>query len=285
MRKVKIGCPGFILREALAQDFEGTLAHIGQMGFDGFEITGFFGRQAEKIREICNKYGLEVFGAFAMSHNMLCKPVPASMSGWDDLLQAMNIPAQTPDEVMEYIKKLGAQYIGLCMTNTQPTQEVFDEIYAVNELANRHGLKVQYHNHNWEFFNMVNGERRIEHIFKNVPKNVLFEPDIGWIGIGGYDPMKALKKYRERIEIVHLKDYFRKGNIFDVEQPFEFRPTGYGVLDWPNLIAYCENCIQPVWYVADHDAAVQGDIFHELELSLRYIRDVFPYCDYALGKV
>ena len=278
MRNVKIGCPGFILRDYFAQDFEGGIEKIGAMGFDGIEITGFFGRDAETIRALCEKNHLEVFGCYALTPNMLCKPIPPEMAAWDDLLETMTIPAQTPDEVMEYIKKLGAEYIGLCMTNDPPSENTFAEICAVDELARRHGLKVQYHNHNWEYFNMVNGEYRMDHVMKNIPETVLFEPDLGWMAIGGYDPMRALKKYKDRIEIVHLKDYYRAGeNILDVDAPFEFRPTGYGVLDWSNIVAYCEREIRPKWYVADHDKAVHGTVFEELEASLRYIRELLKY--------
>jgi hypothetical protein len=60
--------------------------------------------------------------------------------------------------------------------------------------------------------------------------------------------------------------------MLDRTKPFEFRPTGYGVMDWPNLITYCEKEIKPKWYVADHDAPIRHDAFTELEMFLRYIR-------------
>ena len=45
MRKVKIGAPGYILLNEMARDMEGTLKRVAALGFDGIEITGFFGRK------------------------------------------------------------------------------------------------------------------------------------------------------------------------------------------------------------------------------------------------
>lgn len=119
----------------------------------------------------------------------------------------------------------------------------------------------------------------MDYVFRNVTEELLFEPDLGWMAIGGYDPMRALKKYQDRIEIVHLKDYYRDGeDKLDQTKEFRFCPTGYGVMDWASILAWCEKHIKPKWYVADHDSAYDGDIYDELEMSLEYIRKQLSYC-------
>lgn len=42
MRNVKIGAPGFILMQEVALDMPGTLKRVADLGYDGFEMLGFF---------------------------------------------------------------------------------------------------------------------------------------------------------------------------------------------------------------------------------------------------
>ena len=277
MREFKIGAPGFILVDELKKDFAGTCKKLGEIGFDGLEITGFHGHSATEIRKMCEDAGIEAFGCFALTPFMLCEGTD-DLGGWEPFREAMEMPGKTPDEQMEYIKEMGCKYIGLCMTNEPVTDKDLDNIRRLAELTARHGLTLQYHNHDWEYINMINREYRMDYILKNIPEIVNYEPDLGWMAIGGYSPMKALEKYKNRIEIVHLKDYSRPGNDpLDMNAPYEFKPTGYGVMDWYNILTYCEKEIQPKWYVADHDRACRGDIFEELKASYDYIKTMTKY--------
>ena len=52
---------------------------------------------------------------------------------------------------------------------------------------------------------------------------------------------------------------------------FEFRPTGYGVLNLPKLMPLCLDC-EPAWFVMDHDLAYERDPYEDLKLSLDYTR-------------
>lgn len=278
MRNVKIGCPGYILREELEKDFSGTVKRIHEIGYDGIEITGFFGKSAGELRQACDEARLQAYGCFAIPSDMLCEPPAGELREWSKLNPIMKTQGETPDQVMEYIRAIGCEYIGLCVSSAFPTEGLFDQINRAAALAKKHGMKLQYHNHNYEYTNMADGEYRMDYVLRHVSEEVLFEPDLGWMAIGGYDPMRALEKYQNRIEIVHLKDYYRAGAAkLDQTQPFRFRPTGYGVMDWASILPWCEEHIRPVWYVADHDSAYDGDIYKELELSLHYIRNKLSF--------
>lgn len=279
MRNVKIGCPGYILRNELAKDFAGTLKKVGELGFDGIEITGFFGKSAKEIREACEAGGLEPFGCYAMLPNILCEKTPEELGEWNSFHEIMRMPGETPEEVVEYLREIGFEYIGMCISSDAPTQELFDQINRTSGLVRKYGMKLQYHNHNYEYNNMAAGEYRMDYVLRNISGQVLFEPDLGWMAIGGYDPVRALKKYRNRIESVHLKDYYRGGSDkLDLTQEFQFRPTGYGVMDWATILSLCEQTVRPKWYVADHDSAYEGDIYEELGMSVEYIRGQLKYC-------
>jgi sugar phosphate isomerase/epimerase len=275
-RNVKFGAPGYILLKDMSEDMLGTLKKIAALGYDGIEITGFFGHTAAQIKACCQKAGVEPFGCFVRLTELAGEKEPPREKGnWNVYETAFDIPGKTSEEKMQYIKAIGCQYVGLLVPNGLMDETITEKINKVSALARRFGMRLQYHNHDYEFNNVVNGQRRMDFIMENTNSDVLFEPDLGWLEIGGANCEKYLHKYADRIEIVHLKDYYRISD--DIEQPFVFRPTGYGVVDWARLLPLCEEIIKPAWYTLDHDKAYDGDIYEELSMSLDFVKKMLHF--------
>ena len=74
MRNVKIGAPGYILLQDMSRDMPGTLKKVSALGYDGIEITGFFGHSAAQIRTWCEEAGLEPYGCFAKLSDLAAAP-------------------------------------------------------------------------------------------------------------------------------------------------------------------------------------------------------------------
>ncbi len=279
MRKVKIGAPGYILLNEMARDMEGTLKRVAALGFDGIEITGFFGKTAKEIAKACEEACLEPFGCFVSATEILRKEPVKGSGNWGDFAYAFVLPGETQKEAVSYLKETGMEYIGLLTPNVPITEEILEDIRQTSRLVADYGMKLQYHNHNYEFINMENGKYRMDAILEAIPDGLLFEPDLGWMEIGGACAEEMFYKYRDRIEIVHLKDYYRKGNARDWNKDFIFRPTGYGCVQWERLIPLCEELIKPKWYVTDHDKSYEGcDIYEELKMSLDFVKNSLKYC-------
>jgi sugar phosphate isomerase/epimerase len=277
MRNVKIGAPGYILLKDMSEDMLGTLKKVAALGYDGIEITGFFGQSAAQIKAWCGEAGLEPYGCFAKLIDLVGETQPLRGEGnWNAFETAFDLSGETPDEKMQYIRDIGCKYVGLLVPNGVTDETFTDKINHASALARKYGMKLQYHNHDYEYTNMVDGQYRMDFIMEKTNPEVLFEPDLGWLEIGGYNSEKALRKYADRIEIVHLKDYYRE--TFDIELEYRFRPTGYGVMDWAHILPLCEELIKPVWYTADHDSAYDGDIYEELGMSLSFIRNALRFC-------
>ena len=58
MSKLKLGLQLFSIRDAMAEDMEGTLKAVSEMGYDCVEFAGYFGKTAEEVKAICEKYNL-----------------------------------------------------------------------------------------------------------------------------------------------------------------------------------------------------------------------------------
>lgn len=279
MRDMKIGAPGYILLDCMARDMEGTLKKVADLGYDGIEITGFFGKPADEIRRACENANITPFGCFVSATEMLRKESIEGSNNWGDFAYAFTLPGATPEEAVSYIKEIGCEYVGLLTPNVPLTEELLEDIRLAGALLETYGMKLQYHNHNYEFINMEHGKYRMEQILEAVPEHLLFEPDLGWMEIGGADSEAILQMYANRIEVVHLKDYYRAGKPRDWKESYVFRPTGYGSMRWETLIPLCETLIQPKWYVPDHDKSYENsDIFEELKMSLDFVKNSLKYC-------
>ncbi|OAV49145.1 sugar phosphate isomerase [Rhizobium sp. WYCCWR10014] len=100
------------------------------------------------------------------------------------------------------------------------------------EQAAEHGLKVAWHNHDFEFFALADGSRPIDHIFDGGGDTVWFEIDCGWITRAGADPAAELKRFADRIVAIQMKDMAPKGTTTEDG----WAATGDGIIDWEKFV-------------------------------------------------
>ena len=95
-----------------------------------------------------------------------------------------------------------------------------------------HGLRVAWHNHDFEFRPLADGSRPIDLIFESAEKNVRFEIDCGWIIRAGGDPAAELQTFADRIIAIQMKDMAPKGT----KEDDGWAATGDGIIDWAKLV-------------------------------------------------
>ena len=152
----------------------------------------------------------------------------------------------TETKILDFWKKIipdhkmfGVEYIVqpslppiASLEDAQAVAEVFNK---VGELMKENGIKWGYHNHNREF-NKVKGEgspdRFIEEIFitETDPSLVAIELDVYWTVMGQQDPVEWINKYKDRIQLLHIKDRLVLGQsgMMNFEQIFKnFNANGH----------------------------------------------------------
>jgi sugar phosphate isomerase/epimerase len=79
------------------------------------------------------------------------------------------------------------------------------------ELFKKSGLKLGYHNHDFEFNKF--GETTIfDTMLKEVdPKNLTIQMDMGWVVYANENPLDWFKKFPKRFELSHIKDGNKRG--------------------------------------------------------------------------
>ncbi len=63
MKKYIVGLQLYGVRDEMDRDMEATLKAVSEMGYDGVEFAGFFGRTEEEVRAMLEKYSLEPVSA------------------------------------------------------------------------------------------------------------------------------------------------------------------------------------------------------------------------------
>ncbi|MDR6819925.1 sugar phosphate isomerase/epimerase [Neorhizobium sp. 2083] len=131
-------------------------------------------------------------------------------------------------------------------------------------LAAKHGLKVAWHNHDFEFRPLADGSRSIDHILAG-GENVWFEIDCGWITRAGGDPAAELQKFADRIIAIQAKDMAPAGTT----QDDGWAPTGDGIIDWQKLVPLFRKT-KAEHIVTEHDNPSDWRIF--AKRSIDYLK-------------
>ena len=91
------------------------------------------------------------------------------------------------------------------------------------------GLKLLYHNHDFEFKKDEDGIVPIDYLLENTdPEYVNFQMDLYWVTKAGVDPMTYFEKYPGRFKIWHVKDMDEQGR---------FAPVGEGKINFSKILA------------------------------------------------
>ncbi len=103
-----------------------------------------------------------------------------------------------------------------------------ERLNILGKTCRDYGLDFAWHNHDKEFIPMEEG-LPFDFLMKNTdPSLVKCELDIYWAAKGGADPVKLMKRYAGRYNILHIKD-MTPGAAKDFECP------GSGIIDFPSV--------------------------------------------------
>ena len=252
---IKIASPLYILREEASADLWKVMERLAEIGFDGIEFLGLFGKNPREIRVKLDSLGMSALG----DHVSLT-----------DLMR-------DAEQIIEDRNIMGCSYL----TIGWPSQEIgtshpdfektLEEMAVAAAKIKSCGMTPLYHNHAFEFY--ASETKWIEKLFAAAAENGLcFEPDLGWIAVTGEAPAEYLKKHRAICPVIHLKDIYMETPVTAPDKgQFTFRPTGFGNLNLPDLMPLCLDC-KPEWFVIDHDLAYERDSYEDLRKSLEYTK-------------
>lgn len=258
----------YSVRDDLKADFKGTLEKVKEFGYDGVEFAGLHGYSPKEVKEMCEEVGIVPISAHVPYMEMI----------------------ENPDVFKEY-KEIGCEFVVIPSTPSgyRPGEDGFvDYMDSVKELvvrAAKDGIKFGYHNHDFEFVK-IDGEYGIDIFYKEIP-DIMPQFDCCWVKVAGEEPTDYIRKYGDRQEILHLKDFVgtKSKNMYNLigvdenenketDGEFEFRPVGYGKQNFPEILEAAEE-VGIKWVVVEQDKPSMGKTPMECaEMSVKYLKSL-----------
>jgi sugar phosphate isomerase/epimerase len=246
-----IGLQLYTVRDQLQTDFEGTLAKVAQIGYKNMEFAGYYNRTPEQVRATLDKLGL----VSTSSH------IGAPLLRQDAAGQ------------IKAAKTIGQDYItlpsysfGKDLAGWRKGVAEFNQWGAMCRDA---GLKLAYHNHNFEFA-PLDGTTGYDILQNEVdPKLVDFELDLYWANFAGQDPLTLFAKHPGRFTMWHVKD------MVVTDDKKGMSPVGKGTLDFKSYFAHAQQSGLKHFFV-EHDSAAQypGGSLASIEASYQYLHQL-----------
>ncbi len=240
----KIGIQTYTLREALGEDFVGTMQMIKDVGYDYVELNrgDFATRTPAELKQILDDIGL---------------PSPISHVDYDSL-------ANRPGELADIAGVLGCDHLILPWIGDD--QRGLDQYKGHAEMLNRageslkaSGIKVGYHNHQFEFFDLGDGETGMNILLEETdPVLVTFELDLFWAALTGTDIVGLFEKHPGRFKMCHVKDLKGDASAFRTSLDFPtivqavMANVGEGDLPFESYFAASETAGLE-YFIAEHD--------------------------------
>jgi sugar phosphate isomerase/epimerase len=221
------GKPGiqlYSLRDLLPKDVKGVIAKVAQAGFKEVETfgynknNGYWGLSSKEFSQLLKSHGLTT---------------PSGHYGLDSFFRDGS--RTDLDTFIDVAHVTGQEYIIVPSLNESliKTKDDFVRVgQKMNELATivgKEGLKIGYHNHNFEW-HPVEGTTFYDTLLKETdPKLVHMEMDIYWVVRAGHNPLEILNKHKGRFKFAHVKDSNK-------QNPNENEEIGKGGIDFKTIV-------------------------------------------------
>jgi sugar phosphate isomerase/epimerase len=226
-----LGLQLYSLREmARDEGIQKVLEIVAKMGYNSLETAAYndgkiYGKDPVELKKMVDDLGMKLTSAHLS--RAISNDHDADMSWWNKAVDAHNAAG------MKYMivpsSPLSGE--GATLDNVKRYGDYFNEIALISAGAS---IQFGYHNHAFEFENKIDDVPVYDLLLKNTsPNHVVFELDVYWIKRGGYDPVDYMKKYANRIKVLHIKDETTIGvkNTVNYKDVFDQAYIG-GVKDW-----------------------------------------------------
>ena len=232
------------------RDLPGTVTAVAKMGY---EIVEFWApyytwnpEQAKDVRKLLDDLGIKCNS----THNSGAAVTPEGLK-----------------KAIELNQIIGSKYI-IQASEPQPLPTSIDGWKALAEKLTSFaeqlrplGMATGYHNHQREW-RPLEGQRPMDVIAANTPKDVVLQFDVGTCVEVGADPIAWINANPGRIKSVHCKDWGAgQGRGYSVA-------FGEGDAPWPSIFDAVESAGGIEYYLIEQEQSPQGQQFAMAEKCL-----------------
>ena len=244
----KLGLQLYTLRTETPKDFLGTLAKVATVGYQGVELSGYFGTSARDLKKALDDNGLEVAGTIAG-----VQVLEGALECVIEYARIIECPAIVlPGLFGDYVASADS-----CLKSA-------DSLNRFGGLCKKNGIKFLYHIHGSEF-KAMNGKTGMDILLNNTdPQLVNFEIDVYWVEHAGVDSVEFMKKHGDRCPYIHFKDMKDKVSKRDTE-------VGAGAIDMRGVMREAKKH-HAEWFIVEQEAFHDVPPLESVAISLKNLR-------------
>lgn len=250
MAQPRLAAQLYTLREftKTVEGFTEAMRKVRQIGYTAVQISAIGPFPPEQVRDICSSAGLTICNTH-VGFPRLQSDLPAVIEE-HKLWNCRHVA----------VGSLPPPYRG---DGAAGFRRFAQDATAIGRDLHAAGLTFSYHNHAFELERFP-GEAgtALEIIYNETdPAYVQAEIDVYWVQFGGADPAAWIRRVRNRMPVIHLKDMTMQANKQIMAE------VGEGNLNWPAILDACRDA-NVEWYAIEQDVC-QRDPFESLAISYR----------------
>jgi len=254
MTKLQIGAQLYSIRDRTqtAPAYRAALKELAQMGYRTCQVSGQSRDISfSEIRDMLDGAGLEA---------------GATHVAFSDMVENFS-------KVVKNHRILGCAYpgIGAMPEKYRLSSEGYiafaKEFGAIAERFQDEGMRLIYHNHNFEFerFEDVN-KTGMDLLLEHAPKALQFELYVFWVQAAGASPVEWIRRVAGRMDVVHFKEMAYAPGL-----TVAMAPIGCGNMNWTDIMAACDD-IGVKYAFIEQDNAVDTDSIECMRASIENLR-------------
>lgn len=251
----KLGLQIYTVRDHMQDDkaIEETFEKLAALGYTEGQTAG---KESEEYARLAKKYGIDIVGTHI---------------GYEKIVNEI-------DETVKLHETLGTTNIGIGAMPPEARKDYdglmrFIEGYNnAAEIYAKHGFKLTYHNHSFEFVRIKDDKTAMDLMVENFDKkNISFVLDTCWVSNAGADVRHWLEKLSGRVDILHLKDikpvyvddsFWTQSRLCEV---------GEGSIWWDGVLETAERTGVKHYVVEQDNYWLDNDPFKSLAVSKKYL--------------
>jgi sugar phosphate isomerase/epimerase len=201
-KSTSIGLQLYTLKDIILKDVKGTLQQVANIGFKELEAYGYgdgkaFGLPYKDFISMVNGMGMKVVSGHYGTGQVSPGMKGTLVNEWE--------------RAVEDAQKAGQEYMIIAWL-APDERKTLDDYRRVSELMNKAneickqaGVKLGYHNHEFEFVKLEN-QVPYDVLISELDPSVILELDLYWTTFAEVNTLDLFKKHAGRIHLWHVKD-------------------------------------------------------------------------------
>jgi sugar phosphate isomerase/epimerase len=254
-----IGLQLYTVRSEITKDVKATIAKVAEIGYNSVEL---FGYGAGKF------FGLtpEAFSAVLKQNNLVTPSGHYTMINFLSKGDEEELKKTVADAA-----KMGHQFFTIpflepdLRTSLDDYKKLAKKLNRAAEEAKSAGMKLAYHNHDFEFKDWGNGQTGFNILATETDASLVnFEMDIYWVSKAGLNPAKLMKEHKGRFKMWHVKDMANTPEK-------EFTEVGSGTINYKEIFK-CKKISGMEYFFVEQDA-VKIPVYDSITKSYTYLKN------------